>query len=179
MYELIWWTLYAMRDLDGCMAHASFVFFMLIQLISYLVLWYSIQHELSQAADEGVRALIEQSDGDTTPLQRTMAMKAAVKKRHEALYQKMGKYLAVANPNLTDGWLHEVCYLTHISGGRISVNYPTSQYSNSIQFLIFNYLNICRLRGTSHSILRHQSSILRNYRLLLQLKHLLASRSSG
>ena len=70
-----------------------------------------MQHEISQAANEGVRVLIEQSDGDTTPLQRTMAMKAAVQKRHEALYQKMGKYLAVANRNLPDGWLKEVCII--------------------------------------------------------------------
>jgi hypothetical protein len=67
-----------------------------------------MQHEISQAADEGFRVLIEQSDGDTTPLQRTMAMKAAVQKRHEALYQKMGKYLAVANRNPPDGWLKGV-----------------------------------------------------------------------
>ena len=73
---------------------------------------FNIQHEISQAADEGVRILIEQSDGDTTPRQRTMAMKTAAEKRHEALYQKMGKLLAVANPNLTDGWLQEVCKRT-------------------------------------------------------------------
>ena len=35
-------------------------------------------------------------------------MKAAVEKRAVALRTKMGKLLAVSNPELTDGWLREV-----------------------------------------------------------------------
>ena len=64
-------------------------------------------------------------------------MKAAVEKRHEALYQKMGKYLAVAKCNSTDGWLQEVCILTHFSGGIISLNYPKSLLPSSNHILIF------------------------------------------
>jgi hypothetical protein len=63
-------------------------------------------------------------------------MKAAVAKRHEALYQKMGKYLAVANPILTDAWLKEVCIQTHFSGGIISLNYPKSLLPSSNHILI-------------------------------------------
>jgi hypothetical protein len=66
------------------------------------------QHEISVATDEGVRLLVEQSDGDLAPDQKTAAMKNAVEKRSIALRQKMGKLVAVANPELTDGWLQEV-----------------------------------------------------------------------
>jgi hypothetical protein len=35
-------------------------------------------------------------------------MKAAIEKRAVALRMKMGKLVAVSNPELTDGWLREV-----------------------------------------------------------------------
>jgi len=66
------------------------------------------QHEISMAADEGVRLLVEQSDGDLSPAQKTAAMKTAVEKRCITLRQKMGKLVAVANPELTDRCLQEV-----------------------------------------------------------------------
>ena len=66
------------------------------------------QHEISMAADEGVRQLIEQSDGDVSPAQKASAMKSAVDKRCISLRQKMAKLIAVANPELTDGWFDEV-----------------------------------------------------------------------
>ena len=66
------------------------------------------QHEINMAADEGVRQLIEQSNGDVSPAQKAAAMKSAVDKRCFALRHKMGKLVAVANPDLTDGWFDEV-----------------------------------------------------------------------
>jgi hypothetical protein len=69
------------------------------------------QHEISMAADEGVRQLIEQSDGDVSPAQKAAAMKSAVDKRCISLRQKMGKLVAVANPELTDGWFDEVSWI--------------------------------------------------------------------
>jgi hypothetical protein len=66
------------------------------------------QHEISVVADEGVRQLIEQSDGVVSSPQKAAAMKSAVEKRCIALRQKMGKLVAVANPDLTDGWFDEV-----------------------------------------------------------------------
>jgi len=63
------------------------------------------------AADEGVRLLVEQTDGELSPAQKSAAMKSAVEKRTIALRQKMGKLVAVANPDLTEGWLQEVCGL--------------------------------------------------------------------
>lgn len=60
------------------------------------------------ASDEGVRQLVEQSDGDVSPAQKAAAMKSAVDKRCISLRQKMGKLVAVANPDLTDGWFDEV-----------------------------------------------------------------------
>ena len=35
-------------------------------------------------------------------------MKVAIEKRAVALRMKMGKLVAVSNPELTDGWLREV-----------------------------------------------------------------------
>ena len=67
-----------------------------------------MQHELSLAADEGARQLVEQSKGEVSPDNKAAAMKAAVEKRSVALRMKMGKLVAVANPELTDGWLREV-----------------------------------------------------------------------
>ena len=69
---------------------------------------YCLQHEISMAADEGVRQLIEQSDGVVSHPQKAAAMKSAVEKRCIALRQKMAKLVAVANPDLTDGWFDEV-----------------------------------------------------------------------
>ena len=67
-----------------------------------------MQHELGLAADEGARQLLEQSEGEVSPADKAAAMKAAVEKRFVALRMKMGKLVAVANPELTDGWLREV-----------------------------------------------------------------------
>jgi hypothetical protein len=69
------------------------------------------QHEISMAADEGVRQLIEQSDGDVSPAQKAAAMKSAVDKRRISMRQKMGKLVAVANPELTEGWFDEVSWI--------------------------------------------------------------------
>ena len=67
-----------------------------------------MQHELSLAADDGVRQLLEQTEGEVSPADKAAAMKAAVEKKAVALRMKMGKLVAVANPELTDGWLREV-----------------------------------------------------------------------
>ena len=71
-----------------------------------------MQHELGIAADDGVRQLVEQSEGEVFPADKAVAMKAAVEKRVVALRMKMGKLVAVANPELTDGWLREVLDLS-------------------------------------------------------------------
>ena len=65
-------------------------------------------HELGLATNEGVRQLMEQSEGDLSPAQKATAMKVATRKRAQALHQKMSKLVALANPDLTDGWLREV-----------------------------------------------------------------------
>ena len=67
-----------------------------------------VQHELGLAADEGIRQIVEQSEGEVSPADKAAAMKAAMEKRAVALRMKMGKLVAVANPELTDGWLREV-----------------------------------------------------------------------
>jgi hypothetical protein len=67
-----------------------------------------VQHELGLAADEGVRQIVEQSEGEVSPADKAAAMKAAIEKRVVALRMKMGKLVAVANPKLTDGWFREV-----------------------------------------------------------------------
>ena len=67
-----------------------------------------MQHELGLAADEGVRQLVEQSEGEVSRADKAAAMSAAIEKRAVALRIKMGKLVAVANPELTDGWLREV-----------------------------------------------------------------------
>ena len=67
-----------------------------------------VQHELSLAADDGVRQLLEHTEGEVSPADKAAAMKAAVEKKVVALRMKMGKLVAVANPELTDGWLREV-----------------------------------------------------------------------
>ena len=82
------------------------------------------------AADEGVRQLIEQSDVDVSPARKAAAMRSAVEKRCFALRQKMNKLVAVANPDLTDGWFDEVSC--------ISLNPMIYQVSQSqIDFKIF------------------------------------------
>ena len=70
-----------------------------------------MQHELSLAADEGVRQLLEQTDGDVGAAEKGAAMKVAASKRAEALHKKISKLVCVANPELTDGWLREICPL--------------------------------------------------------------------
>lgn len=72
-------------------------------------MFHPLQHELAVAADEGVRQLLEQTDGDVTAAEKSAAMKVAASKRAEALHKKMSKLVCVANPELTDGWLREVC----------------------------------------------------------------------
>ena len=67
-----------------------------------------MQHELGLAADEGVRHLVEQAEGEVTPTEKAAAMKATIEKRAVALRMKMEKLVAVSNPELTDGWLPEV-----------------------------------------------------------------------
>jgi hypothetical protein len=67
-----------------------------------------VQHELGIAADDGVRQLLEQAKGEVSPADKAAAMKAAIEKRAVALRMKMGKLVAVSNPELTDGWLREV-----------------------------------------------------------------------
>ena len=73
-----------------------------------------LQHELAQAADEGVRQLIEQTDGEVSATEKAAAMKAAASKKAEALHKKMSKLVCVANPELTDAWLQEV--FQHLKG---------------------------------------------------------------
>ena len=72
-----------------------------------LVLGLSSTNWVSRA-DDGVRQLVEQSEGEVSPADKTAAMKSAVEKRVVALRMKMGKLIAVSNPELTDGWLREV-----------------------------------------------------------------------
>ncbi len=67
-----------------------------------------MQHELAQAAEEGVRQLIEQTDGEVSATEKASAMKAASTKKAEALHKTMSKLVCVANPELTDAWLQEV-----------------------------------------------------------------------
>ena len=65
-----------------------------------------MQHELSLAADEGLRQLVEQTEGDISPATKAAAMKAAVEKRAVALRIKMGKLVAVSNRSLPrDGFV--------------------------------------------------------------------------
>ena len=73
-----------------------------------------LQHELAQAADEGVRQLIEQTDGEVSATEKAAAMKVAASKKAEALHKKMSKLVCVANPELTDAWLREV--FKHLKG---------------------------------------------------------------
>jgi hypothetical protein len=43
--------------------------------------------------------------------EKEAAMKVAASKRAEALHKKLSKLVCVANLDLTDGWLWEVCPL--------------------------------------------------------------------
>jgi hypothetical protein len=67
-----------------------------------------VQHELGLAADDGVRQLMEQSEGEVSPADKATAMKSAMEKKVVSLRIKMGKLVVVSNPELTDGWLREV-----------------------------------------------------------------------
>lgn len=76
-----------------------------------MIFWFlipSVQHELGLAADDGVRQLVELTEGQISPADKAAAMKAAIEKKAVALRNKMGKLVAVSNPELTDGWLREV-----------------------------------------------------------------------
>ncbi len=55
-----------------------------------------------------MRQLLEQSEGEVSQADKAAAMKASVEKRAIALRMKMGKLVAVSNPELTEGWLREV-----------------------------------------------------------------------
>ena len=70
-----------------------------------------MQHELGLAADEGVRHLVEQIEGEVSPADKAAAMKVAVERRVVALRIKMQKLVVVSSTELTDGWLCEVCTL--------------------------------------------------------------------
>ena len=74
----------------------------------FALFYHFVQHERSLATDEGVRQLVEQTEGEISPADKAAAMKAAVEKRAVALRIKMGKLVAVSNPELTEGWLREV-----------------------------------------------------------------------
>ena len=76
--------------------------------IGFRIFYSFMQHELSLATDEGVRQLVEQTEGEISPADKAAAMKTAVEKRAVALRIKMGKLVAVSNPELTEGWLREV-----------------------------------------------------------------------
>ena len=67
-----------------------------------------MQHDLGLAADVGVRQFVEQSEGEVYLVDKAGAMKAAVEKKVVALRMKMGKFVDVSNPKLTDGWFREV-----------------------------------------------------------------------
>jgi hypothetical protein len=88
----------------------------IIQCFSFFMCFYykltmiiPLQHELALAADEGVRQLLEHTDGVASLGEKAAAMKVAASKKAEALHKKMSKLVCVANPELTDGWLREVC----------------------------------------------------------------------
>ena len=51
---------------------------------------------------------MEQSDVEVSAIDKATAMKVATKKRAKQLHKKMSKLVALANPDLTDGWLREV-----------------------------------------------------------------------
>jgi hypothetical protein len=67
-----------------------------------------VQHELGLAANDGVRQLVEQSEGEVSPPNKAAVMKAAIEKRAMALRIKMRKLVVVLNLEFTDGWLREV-----------------------------------------------------------------------
>jgi hypothetical protein len=67
-----------------------------------------MQHELGLAADDGLRLLVEQTEGEVSSADKVAAIKTAVEKRAVQLHMKMGKLVAVSNPELTDEWLNEV-----------------------------------------------------------------------
>jgi hypothetical protein len=81
--------------------------------VTFWFLIPSVQHELGLAADDGVRQLVELTEGQVSPADKAAAMKAAIEKKAVALRNKMGKLVAVSNPELTDGWLREVGALYH------------------------------------------------------------------
>ena len=99
---------------------------------------YLMQHELGLAADEGVRQLMEQADGEVSAAERATAMKVATRKRAQALLKKMSKLVALANPDLTDGWLREV--EAHLC--KLCLHFSTSLWTLHIPIIWFDF---CRL----------------------------------
>lgn len=69
-----------------------------------------VQHEISRAADEGLRAYLENAEGDVAEKDKAAAMKLAAAKKTENLIKKMNKLTAIANPDLTPGFLKEVSF---------------------------------------------------------------------
>ena len=59
-----------------------------------------MQHELDLAADDGVRQLVKQSEGEVSPADNAVAMKTAVEKRVVALCMNMGNSLLFLTRNL-------------------------------------------------------------------------------
>ena len=105
----------------------SYVILFFYKNVGFLILCsLFVQHELGLAADEGIRQLVEQSEGEVSPADKAAAMKAAMEKRAVALRMKMGKLVAVANPELTDGWLREVRTLIPLSKS-ICFAYPVNR----------------------------------------------------
>jgi hypothetical protein len=92
------------------------------------------QHELGLAADEDARQLVEQSEGEVSPADKAAAMKAAVEKRSVALRMKMSKLVAVANPDLTDGWLREVHSLILCPYQSFELIYVTEELTSPMSF---------------------------------------------
>ena len=70
-----------------------------------------VQYELGLSADDGVRQLVKQTEGEVFHADKAAAMKAAVEKKVVTLCMKMEKLVVVSNPELTNGWLREVCTL--------------------------------------------------------------------
>jgi len=56
-----------------------------------------VQHELGIAADDGVRQLVEQTEGEVSPTDKAAAMKATVEKKAVALRMKMGNVATLAS----------------------------------------------------------------------------------
>ena len=81
----------------------------LSQLFDYkITIVIPLQHKLGLSADDGVRQLVEQTDGEVFGAERAVAIKVVVSKKANALHKKMSKLVYMENPELTDGWLRKV-----------------------------------------------------------------------